>query len=671
MKYITLLVFPLLLASNLFAQQSSKSKSKDRFLEKEDPTNVVRVENCRFLNSPGNDYSPVYYKNGLVFVTARAKNGPQDKKSGATFSEIFFAPFDPNGEPIAPSGFSLEINSTLHEGPVSFSRDYKYMFFTRNNMRKGVQKSDGSGKVRLKIYMARRSTLDWADVRELPFNSDTYSCLHPSLSADGNTLYFASDMPGGFGGFDIYSSTYQSGSGWQTPVNLGPEVNSGKNELFPFIHLNGTLFFSSDGHNTLGGLDLFYLDLLPDGSKEVVNLGEPFNSDKDDLGFIMDDEGKHGFFASSRAQNSYGKDDIFSFRIEKGIEGVEKPVARPVQLYITDARTGQPLQGAAVRILKPTEDGFVSSSQQGYYDIDLAPLQDGESNVVSLQLKRKDAEDLGPADLYTNAAGKTGADLFKYRSYLLLVSLEGYQTAERFFSFETDELEEIRIALQDAPACHKVTGIVSTDQLGRRIVNASLRFTHKQSGQQARGRSNLNGEFEICLPLDGEYLLQVEREGFKPESSNLIVFAGQGAFKEVRLRPTELGGGQSEAGAFKAGSVMIMDQLNFEPNKATINQFTSRQLEAVYELMKQYPGMEIDLVAYTDARGDTAKNLALSEDRAKNAKTYLAYRGIAETRINAYGKGEQNLRNACGKGVTCTEEQHQLNVRYEVLVRKM
>jgi len=350
---------------------------------------------------------------------------------------------------------------------------------------------------------------------------------------------------------------------------------------------------------------------------------------------------------------------------------VEKPVARPVQLFITDARTGQPLQGAAIRILKPSDDGFVSSAQQGYYDIDLAPLQDGAANVLSLQLKRKDAEDLGPADLYTNAPGKTGADLLKYRSYLLLVSLDGYQTAERFFSFETDELEEIRIALQDAPACHKVTGIVSTDQLGRRIVNANLRFTHKQSGQQTRGRSNLNGEFEICLPLDGEYLLQVERDGFKPESGSLMVIAGQGAFKEVRLRPTELGGGQAEAGAFKAGSVMIMDQLNFEPNKATINQFAVRQLDAVFNLMQQYPGMEIDLVAYTDARGDTAKNMALSEDRAKNAKAYLAFRGIAETRINASGKGEQNLRNACGKGVASSEEQHQLNVRYEVLVRKM
>ena len=671
MKRITLVLASLLVVLSLSAQQSSKSKSKDRFREKDDPANVVRVENCRFLNSPGTDYSPVYYKNGLVFVTSRSKNGPQDKKSGGAFSEIFFAPFDPNGEPIAPGNFSLEVNSALHEGPVSFSRDYKYTSFTRNNMRKGVQKADGSGKVRLKIYMARRGPIDWTDVRELPFNSNEYSCLHPSLSADGNTLYFSSDMPGGFGGFDIYYSRYLPGGGWQTPVNLGPEVNSNKNEVFPFIHLNGTLFFASDGHNTLGGLDLFYLDIMPDGSKEIVNLGEPFNSDKDDLGFIMDDEGKHGFFGSAREQDSYGKDDIFSFRIEKGIEGVEKPESRPVSLVVTDARTGQALQGAAIRILKPSDDGFVSSSRQAYYEIDLAPLQDGAANVVSLQLKRKDAEDLGPADLYTNANGKAGADLFKYRSYLLLVSLDGYQTTERFFSFETDEVEDIRIVLQDAPKCHKVTGIVSTDQLGTRIVNAGLRFTHKQSGQQARGRSNLNGEFEICLPLEGEYLLQVERDGFKPENANVMVFAGQSAFKEVRLRPTELGSGGVAAGAFQSGSIMIMDRLNFEPNKATLNQFAVRHLDAVYELMQRYQSMEIDLIAYTDARGDTAKNLTLSEERAKNAKTYLAYRGIAETRIHAMGKGEQNLRNQCGKGVNCTEEEHQLNVRYEVLVRKM
>ena len=671
MNRIILLLFAILplLAT---AQQSSKSKSKDRFREKDDPANVVRVQNARFLNSAGADYSPVYYKNGLVFVSARLKNGPQDKKTGQTYSEIYFAPFDPGGEPIAPSTFSVEINSSLHEGPVSFSRDFKYMFFTRNNMYKGVQKADNTGKVRLKIYMARKGAIDWGDVRELPFNSETYSCLHPSLSADGNRLYFASDMPGGYGGFDLYYSDYTPQAGWQTPINLGPEINSSKNELFPYIHISGNLFFCSDGHNSLGGLDVFYVDDVADGSKEVVNLGEPFNSKTDDLGFIMNDEGTAGFFSSER-EEGYGKDDIFSFTIEKGIEGVEKPVSKQIQIVVTDAKSGSPLQGAAIRVLKPSEDGFVSSDQQSYYNIDLAPVTDG-SNVLSLQLVRKDIEDLGPADLYTNVSGQAQTDLYKYRSYLLLVSLDGFQTVERLFTFEGDEVPVIKVPLSVAPKCHRVSGIVATDQFGRRIVNASLSFTNKGSGAKSKVRTNLNGEYEICLPSDGEYLVQVEKEGFLPENANVMVFSDQGSYKEIRLRPTQLEGASASnpnANALRIGSIVVMDKINFEHNKATLNQMAVRQLDALYDLMKRYPDMQIDLVAHTDTRGDAQQNLSLSELRAKNAKAYLVFRGIGESRINAVGKGGSEPRNRCAPGVECTEEEHLFNVRYEAIVTRI
>ena len=667
---VTLLL--LLFSVPVMAQNSGKSKSKDRFREKDDPTNVVRVENARFLNSEGNDYSPVYYKNGLVFVSSRKKSGPQDKKSGQTYSEIFFAPFDPNGDPIAPGPFSLEINSSLHEGPVSFSRDDQYIFFTRNNMRKGVQKADSKGKVRLKIYMAKRGRFDWVDVKELPFNSDEYSCLHPSLSADNNRLYFASDMPGGEGGFDLWYSDYIAGKGWQTPVNLGPEVNSPKNEVFPFSHLSGTLFFSSDGRKSLGGLDIYYVDELADGTKEVVNLDEPFNSKKDDLGFALSEEGTHGFFASDR-DKGYGKMDIFAFNIEKGIEGVERPVARDVEILITDAKTGQNIQGASIRILKLSEDGFVSSNQEAYYDIDLAPIQDDESNMVSLQLVRKDADEMGPPDLYSNVAGSARTEFYKYRSYLLLVSMDGYQTSEKLFSFESDEVGPIRIQLRDAPVCHRVNGIVATDQFGTRIVNATLRFTHKASGRQEKVRTNLNGEYEICLPIDGEYLIEAKRPGFTASSENVMVFAGQGSYKEIRLKPTEVASGTTpaSASALRVGSVIVMDRLKFDQNKATLNQRAVRHLDALYELMARYPEMQIELIAHTDTRGDAEMNKRLSEERARNAKAYLVYRGVPEKQITAIGKGEAEPRNHCTEGVKCPEDQHQFNVRYEVIIKRI
>lgn len=664
-----------LLGSPLAAQQSSKSKSKDRFREKTSPSNVVRVRNVREINSPSSDYSPVFYKDGIVFVSARQKSGAQDRKTQETFFELYYSAFDVTEErwPTPPSKFSLEINSALHEGPVTFDRSYKHMFFTRNNSKRGVQKADASGKVRLKIFEAQRGPYDWSDLRELPFNSDTFSCMHPSLSADGRTLYFASDRPGGYGGADIWKVTRSvDGRSWGEPENLGPEVNSPANEVFPYIHVSGTLFFSSNGHNTLGGLDLFFYEKDENGEYVVTNLGEPFNSTADDLGLILEDDGLRGFFASNR-DKGFGKDDIYAFTIEKGIEGVEKPQALPAKIQVLDARTGQPLQNAEIRILKPSDDGFVSN-EANFYDISLEPIQD-RPNAVSLQLTRKNATDLGNPDLYSNVAGEANTEFYRYRSYFLLVSLPGYETAERLVTPETDEVGTLVFALRDAPVCNRAGGIVLSDQLGVRLPSVTLRFVHQNSGRMEIVRTNLNGEFDLCLPLEGDYLVQVEREGYKPESRSVRIDASQRSYQEIRLRPTEVSAGVDSKVALgsplREGSVILLDKINYEQGQASLNQSAIRYLDALYDLMQRYPTMEVDLVVHTDTRGNAEDNFELSRERGKYAKTYLVYKGISEKRINVIGKGGSEPRNRCRPGVQCTEEEHRENIRMEVKVRKI
>lgn len=672
--FFTLALFSLAVAP-LAAQQSSKSKSKDRFREKTNPSNVVRVRNVREINSAGSDYSPAFYKDGIVFVSSRQKNGAHDKKTQETFFELYFSPFDATEErwPSLPYKFSLEINSALHEGPVTFNRDYNVMFFTRNNSRRGVQKADASGKVRLKIFEARRGPIDWTDLRELPFNSDTFSCMHPSLSADGRTLYFASDRPGGYGGADIWKVDRSAdGRSWGEPENLGPLVNTAANEVFPFIHVSGTLFFASNGHNTLGGLDLFFYDKDDNGEYAVTNLGEPFNSPEDDLGLILEDDGTRGFFASSR-DKGFGKDDIWAFTIEKGIEGVEKPEALPAKILVVDARSGLPLQNAEIRILKPSDDGFVTS-QQNFYDISLEPIQD-RPNAVSLQLVRKNAMDMGDPDLYSNLNGEASTDFYKYRSYFLLVSLPGYQTAERLVTPEKDDVGTLRFALRDAPICNRAGGVVLSDQLGVRLPSVNLRFIHQNTGRMEMVRTNLNGEFDLCLPLEGDYLVQVEREGYKPESRSVRIEANQKSYQEIRLRPTEVSAGADSKIALgsplREGSIILLDKINYEAGQASLNQSAIRYLDALYDLMQRYPTMEVDLIVHTDTRGNAEDNLELSRERGKNAKNYLSYKGIAEKRINVIGKGGSEPRNRCKAGVPCTEEEHRENMRMEIKVRKI
>jgi len=182
----------------------------------------VTLFNTAGINTPHVEFSPMYYKKGIVFLSSRQKFGPIDEQLGETFFDVYYSDLDPNGMPQKPTNFSLAINSQFHEGPVTFNRKGDHIYFTRSNQSApGITKSDQKGKVWLKIYEAQTGIYDWENIRELPFNSDTYSCMHPSLSPDGMKLFFSSNMPGGYGGRDIYMSEKQ-GETWSKPVNLGP-----------------------------------------------------------------------------------------------------------------------------------------------------------------------------------------------------------------------------------------------------------------------------------------------------------------------------------------------------------------------------------------------------------------------------------------------------------------
>lgn len=678
-KYVILLT-PLLLfltVSPVFSQQSSKSKSKDRFREKEVLQPPV-IRNAAEINGPGTDFSPIYYDDGIVYLSNSSKTGPADRKylDRPSF-DMYFALLDANQEPMVRSPFSEELNSSLNEGQATFSPDGNTIYFTRNNMYKGVQKADAAGRVRMKIYQARLGKYDWENIQELPFNNDEYSCMHPSLSADGYILYFTSDMPGGYGGFDLYRSERSLG-GWSEPVNLGPEINSDKNEVFPFITFGGkTLFFTSGGHNTLGGLDMFYanLDNLADG---VINLNEPFNSPGDDMAMILNEDGSKGFFTSDRP-GGHGKADIYSFTVPNGIQGVEKPPSDRVQILVTDGRTGQPIPKASIRILEPSDDGFLSAGND-FYEVDMAPTPESP-NSLSLRLVRKNADALGAPDNYTNGAGQAFADFVMYRSYLILASYDGYQTAERLYSVQPDKGGAVTLALFEEAVCHRMTGIVSTDKFNTRIPNATLIFTHKASNQEETYHSDINGEYNLCLPLEGDYLLQVKREGFRSKVITTAAARGKSINNSIRLEPVAINAAVSSTNAEKAeemlarplqdGYVITMDKIRFEPGKATLNQSAVRHLDAIIELMQRYPEMEIDLEVHTDSRGDAKANQVLSGERANNAKTYLVYKGIEAKRINAMGKGQSQLRNHCSDGVQCTDAEHEVNNRIEVRVRKV
>lgn len=265
------------------------------------------------INSKVSDFSPAFYKEHIVFATARdtgitSRNIHQWNKGA--FLNLYQASTNQDGGLGDIEKFSSALNTKTHESSAVFTNDGKTVYFTRNNSNDNRFKRDEKGISRLKILKAEWIDGEWKNVSELPFNADDYSVAHPALSADEKTLYFSSDMPGTMGASDIFSVSINQGGTYGEPKNLGATINTESRETFPFISGN-TLFFASDGHPGLGGLDVFAAKL--DGSSnEVLNLGKPLNGQQDDFSFIIDTNGK-GYFASNRT-GGIGDDDIYSIQ---------------------------------------------------------------------------------------------------------------------------------------------------------------------------------------------------------------------------------------------------------------------------------------------------------------------------------------------------------------------
>jgi len=204
------------------------------------------------------------------------------------------------------------LNSPLSESSATFSEEFNVMYFTRtlhaDEKVAELQKSGDS--LKSGIFQASETSKGWILTREFPFNTDDYSLIQPSLSPDGKKLFFASTMTGGYGGYDIYFSEYINGS-WKEPKNLGPAINTRENEVCPFLHQNGRLYFSSRGHNTQGGLDIFYSEVISGEWITPINLPKPFNSRKDEFGYVLSPGMDTGYFASNRVTSV--DDDIYMF----------------------------------------------------------------------------------------------------------------------------------------------------------------------------------------------------------------------------------------------------------------------------------------------------------------------------------------------------------------------
>lgn len=297
-------------------------------MHKKDPVAKMLLASCnaideRFIDttlydlSPiatGDDYTNVFsatqYEDKIVFVGERKAYAGKKKNpwTGNSYLDLYSMEKREDGSWLKPELLRGDINGPFHEGPASFSPDGTEVYFTRSNYFRRKMEVNDEMENNLKIFRATLVDGQWTNLEDLPFNSDDYSVGHPSIAPCCHTLYFVSDMPGGYGGTDIYRVDFNDGK-WGKPENLGKEVNTSGNEMFPYYDEDGTLYFSSDAHNSMGGLDVFVTYHTGDRWVQPENLNYPINSHKDDFGFVIDQETETGFVTSSRTD----KDEIYQF----------------------------------------------------------------------------------------------------------------------------------------------------------------------------------------------------------------------------------------------------------------------------------------------------------------------------------------------------------------------
>lgn len=410
------------------------------------------------VNSEYSDYGSSFYDKNLIFASARDIGGVSKNVfmwNNESFTNLYLSEIKSDTDMGKPELFSSSINTKFHESTPVFTKDGNTMYFTRNNYLDGKKQKDSRKVTLLKLYKATKVDGKWVNVQELPFNSNEYSVAHPTLSLDEKTLYFASDMPGTNGLSDLFTVTINADGTFGKPQNLGFPINTEARETFPFISQENKLYFASDGHPGLGGLDIFVVNLaVNNGTKTIKNIGAPINSSKDDFSFLIDSKNHKGFFTSNR-DGGKGSDDIYKFT------ELPKPIC--VQILkgvITDQDSGAVLSNSKVSLFDEKFNLIkeITTNADGSYTFDVVcekmyyvrvQNQDYETKEGPLTIAETSGETRHPVSLQKiKKPILVGTDLAKMLNIPRLYFDVNKSVIRKDAAFE---LEKILIVLKEYP----------------------------------------------------------------------------------------------------------------------------------------------------------------------------------------------------------------------------
>ncbi|WP_242926175.1 OmpA family protein [Pontibacter vulgaris] len=513
------------------------------------------IKKSSAISSESVDFSPTPMPGGVLFSSDKpVVNGSNKEQlhrfrwTGNGYVQLYFSYMAADSTLGNPEPLPQSINTSFHNGAASFLEKENTLFFTRTNHGKRSAKTGntdptswvglGLGKnvtIRLEIFMAELKGDKWVNIRPFKYNkASQYSVGHPAVTPDGQLLYFVSDMEGGFGETDIYYCERQKDGSWGKPVNAGNTINTSGRESFPSIGADGNLYFSSDRHTGLGGLDIFKAEGDRSTWKSVVNLKYPVNSPSDDFGAMVDTSGVRGMLSSGRNSDN-GSDNIYTF----------KRIRVPCSLVgVTIERIT--VKGTTKKKIVPVEQVFLQMFEE-------------ENGVLK--------------EIFSDAQGKFKFEVKAGLNYTIRGSKKGYLTQ----------------TVNVVPQC-----IFNTDSVKVEMV-------------------------------------------FNRDTPNKPI---------------------------------VLENIFYDLDKHEIRPDAALELDKLVQTLKDNPTIRIELSSHTDSRNTQRYNDTLSRLRAQAAVDYLISKGIERNRLVAKGYGESQLLNKCADGVTCSEEQHQLNRRTEFKIIK-
>lgn len=617
------------------------------------------------MNSGNSEIGVAYYLDGKAIATTNQRYDFVRKREWARTGDTYFGlslvNIQEDGMLNHEKQVKFDTKTAFHTGTVAYDSIHKYIYFSSNVLEKRKPGSFSEFIERIKTneddekYMRiYRGTLNddmcIINIEEVPVNDAGSNTMHPSLSADGKTLYFASDRPGGMGGMDLYRMQMQDVFTYGDVENLGEEVNTPGDEAFPFVRsTDNVLFFASNGLPGLGGYDIFMATLNSKGKVEnPTNLGAPINSNRDDFSFVNNDAQTAGYFSSNRLDTSFTNVDlVFAFDQHEVFSHFEGSVKG----LISNKETEAPVEGVLITLKNEAGDilDTVRTDKEGKYVATFKEKATELKVVATSEIHEVNQKTITVLPTTNNYKADLG--LKELVLYHIAGTVSGKETKT---STDSYPLSEVKVAILD-----------QADLFDTIYVSYSKADGSFKTPYMTRWKKGDEFKATIVLFKKGYSTVRADFDKVLDEEERIFI---HDTLIAVDMHKIEVGMDLDEI-----VDISKLNNIYFDLDKSNIRPDASTELKKVVDFLNYNPGVTIEIRSHTDSRADDLYNMLLSERRAQSVRNYLINKGVPENRIKARGYGEQMLKISDEEiaNVSTWEERerlHEKNRRTEFII---